>query len=769
MAYKENKYRLNQENKEYMLITSTDGQSLKISCQDTKIPNAINYIKYYTLENIHSIDLLRPIPSLEETLIVLDKLISSEKIGVKPSNNQLKISIYLKRGGSIVFLLDPGTLNVAANQLQSNSRKYSEQQYNEQQYNEQQYNEQQYAQQQFNEQYPPEIFQQGAVQTKTIVHPIQFLKTTINNPIIKDPAYNQYPQTNYTNTNNNNNYNNANSLQPNYEQNYFDNSYGVQNTYENYEQNNINTYGQTETRTSKANYEQQQVNDSYGQRQQEQTQNNNNINYEHQPQQSYDVNNYNNYAYEQTGQQQSYDYNQYFQQQPQNVVDNTNNYQYQQQVTEKKYINKSVKPEIDYGHTGHVYETNQQYITEQKPSQSVPVNSNNNIPLNVAQQQLINQQQIIQQPQQQPSLLEQKLLKENENLKVDIQRYIAQNNQLKNQLQSFSVEREKFLSDKNTYATDNNEIITLRNENESLKAQLTEVPTLRRKVAEMEVLRGQLAELNSLRAKVSEMNVMKNQIVELEKLRNQVAENDILRQQISELGMLRAQAAESENLKKKVIELEDIKSQYEQEFLRMKSMIESQQQYDTNIEEENRELEYEQNVEQIAVKGDIIHNTAEIEMLTKKINKHNKKLTLNLLYKATIDSDKAVAFHEKCDSAESSLVLVETTKGKRFGGFTTCSWRGDCIDKKDEEAFVFSLDKMMTYDNIPGEDAVGCYPKFGPIFLGCQIRIYDNAFSKGGTTFEKGLNFNTEEDFELNGGERVFGVKEIEVYEVIPQ
>ena len=198
-------------------------------------------------------------------------------------------------------------------------------------------------------------------------------------------------------------------------------------------------------------------------------------------------------------------------------------------------------------------------------------------------------------------------------------------------------------------------------------------------------------------------------------------------------------------------------------------MIESQQQYDTNIEEENRELEYEQNVEQIAVKGDIIHNTAEIEMLTKKINKHNKKLTLNLLYKATIDSDKAVAFHEKCDSAESSLVLVETTKGKRFGGFTTCSWRGDCIDKKDEEAFVFSLDKMMTYDNIPGEDAVGCYPKFGPIFLGCQIRIYDNAFSKGGTTFEKGLNFNTEEDFELNGGERVFGVKEIEVYEVIPQ
>ena len=156
-------------------------------------------------------------------------------------------------------------------------------------------------------------------------------------------------------------------------------------------------------------------------------------------------------------------------------------------------------------------------------------------------------------------------------------------------------------------------------------------------------------------------------------------------------------------------------------------------------------------------------------MLTRKINKLNRKLTLNLLYKATADSDKAEAFHGKCDDAKSTIVLVETDKGLRFGGYTTCSWAGDCIDKKDEDAFVFSLDKMKTYDNIPGEDAIGCYPKFGPIFLGCQIRIYDNAFSKGGTTFEKGLNYNTEEDFELTDGDRIFNVKDIEVYEVIPQ
>ena len=240
------------------------------------------------------------------------------------------------------------------------------------------------------------------------------------------------------------------------------------------------------------------------------------------------------------------------------------------------------------------------------------------------------------------------------------------------------------------------------------------------------------------------------------------------------MEVLKAQAAESENLRIKVEQLEGIRMEYEQELSKMREMMgqgqrDIQDYGNTSSGEEDKELGYENTVEQIAVKGDIIHNTEEIEMLTKKINKDNQRLTLNLLYKATVDSDKAAAFHERCDGAESSLVLVETDKGLRFGGFTTCSWRGDCIDKKDEEAFVFSLDKMVTYDNIPGEDAVGCYPKFGPIFLGCQIRIYDDAFTKGGTTFEKGLNYNTEEDFELNGGERVFGVKEIEVYEVIPQ
>ena len=374
-------------------------------------------------------------------------------------------------------------------------------------------------------------------------------------------------------------------------------------------------------------------------------------------------------------------------------------------------------------------------------------------------------------------------------------------NLLKNEHQQLQSQLNNLSGEVNNYKNSQYEVNTLRAENEAYKQQLSELNALRSKAQEANILRAQLEqltplkqqvqemaaaknqliELNALRAKVAELSNIKAQLGELNNLRQQVGQMNILKQQLDELDALRNKVADNEALKKKIEELENLKLEYEEEIKVLRS---AQRNTNTNLETnskanlssakkssgmDSKQIMFEDKPEQICVKGDIIHNTDELEMITRRINKLNKKLTLNLIYKASADSDKASAFHSKCDDAQSSLVLVETDKGKRFGGYTTCSWKGDCIDKKDEDAFVFSLDKMKTYDNIPGEDAVGCYPKFGPIFLGCQIRIYDNAFSKGGTTYEKGLNYNTEEDFELTGGDRAFNVREIEVYEVIPQ
>ena len=262
---------------------------------------------------------------------------------------------------------------------------------------------------------------------------------------------------------------------------------------------------------------------------------------------------------------------------------------------------------------------------------------------------------------------------------------------------------------------------------------------------ENESLREEIEELkqnfnivsNDKESLVNDINILKTT---LENQQKASINEDEIKRLIEENSIFRIKAQENELLKKQI---EDLQYQIQ--------MSQEKEEYDENNE----------------VKGDIIHDMRELEMITKKINKENKKVIINLLYKASADGDRASIFHEKCDNAKSTIVLVETKNGMRFGGYTTCSWSGNCVDKTDTSAFIFSFDKMKTYDNIPGDEAIGCYPKFGPIFLGCQIKINDNFFTKGGTTFEKELNFNTEEDYELTNGDREFEVKDIEVYEVI--
>ena len=324
---------------------------------------------------------------------------------------------------------------------------------------------------------------------------------------------------------------------------------------------------------------------------------------------------------------------------------------------------------------------------------------------------------------------------------------MEENNLLKKQLEGYN-------KDLDNVENQNDEIRKmyedLQNEYNQYRAQTEDMNK------ENEILRGQIEELNNNFTMInSELdNIRKENEIFKSNLEQQKKDlnEDMVNKLIEENNELRKSAEENEYLKKQIEELK-IKIQNT----------------NTNTNNNNDQEAPRPEEDEDEEKGEIIHDMKELELITDKINKgnSNQKIIINLLYKASVDGDKAAIFHEKCDQAKSTIVLIETLNGKRFGGFTSCSWSGNCEDKNDPQAFIFSLDKMETYDNIPGDEAIGCYPKFGPIFLGCQIKIFDNAFSKGGTTFEKELNFNTKEDYELTGGDRVFQIKEIEVYEVV--
>ena len=165
--------------------------------------------------------------------------------------------------------------------------------------------------------------------------------------------------------------------------------------------------------------------------------------------------------------------------------------------------------------------------------------------------------------------------------------------------------------------------------------------------------------------------------------------------------------------------------------------------------------------------SDIITNINELDIINKKLLRQNKRTVYTLIYKATRDGDKAENFHQMCDSYNNTVVLIKTLKGRRFGGFTHETWDGEDQNKVDNRAFLFSIDKQKVYNVIKNEEAIGCYKLNGPDFCGWQIVVQDNFLSnKQCYTGEKEMNYRTDEDYELNGGEKYFGVQELEVFQV---
>lgn len=161
--------------------------------------------------------------------------------------------------------------------------------------------------------------------------------------------------------------------------------------------------------------------------------------------------------------------------------------------------------------------------------------------------------------------------------------------------------------------------------------------------------------------------------------------------------------------------------------------------------------------------SDVIERENELDLIKDRLGKNN--LNLILLYKATRDGDDAEIFHAKVGDTKNNITLIKTSQGVRFGGYTSQSWDGVNIFKEDDSAFIFSLTKLKTYDVNQKESAIWCYPNYGPVFEGYQIDIFDRFLTRDlSKTGKRGLGYDTNEDYELNNGEKNFVVDEMEVY-----
>ena len=766
-------YKLEQNGKVYMFSTSLVGDNIRLSCKNSSSPKNKRYSRDFTIENLRKLDkLFNVLKTPIQAIQYIDEALRQQKVGVTEENNGIKITFYITTKGITNQIDIPlGDMNSMMNTSNGNEYLYQNEKIENYEINNA----------------PQEINYEQYFQN------IEYNQDIQNTPI-ENVDYNQYTTTNIES--------NTNIYTP--EQNYQENT----NT-----EFDVNKYfSDTNTNTAEGPYISPADNNEVQEYQQEQ-----NINTNLEVEQYNNINNINNIN--------EYNNNQMINQTETKEVENTDiNFDEQiKQILQQENSNVNINVnEINSNNIITTQAEEKEINQESKPlttTKVLPVKTTTRIlppigpftslngldlhklgMMNSEHQKMPPFEQVFEnttpEPQTetkteyyeineqistQPKYVTKAETKTTKttmttNINTNMNQNINVDSYLMKNIPSADITQRPLASNQtqiiNNIKTENislkKQIAELRKSQKEIqnvtitKSQLAELDSLRKKVAEFEILKGQLKELNTLRMQLAEFNSAKAQLKELNILKEKInAQN-------KELAQLRLKAAEAEKLKLQVQELEKIKLKYEKDIVGLKESLRIYS-IKTNAKEEKEEKEVieDDTPEEITVKGDIIHDTNELELITKKINAKNQKLTLNLLYKASADSDKAAAFHAKCDQAKSTIVLIETDKGKRFGGFTSCSWEGDCLEKQDESAFVFSLDKMKTYDNIPGEEAIGCYPKFGPIFLGCQIRIYNDAFTKGGSTFERGLNFDTEEDYELTGGDRIFKVKEIEVYEVV--
>ena len=145
----------------------------------------------------------------------------------------------------------------------------------------------------------------------------------------------------------------------------------------------------------------------------------------------------------------------------------------------------------------------------------------------------------------------------------------------------------------------------------------------------------------------------------------------------------------------------------------------------------------------------------------------NKRFVSELLFRKTEDGSKPEDFHNKCDNKGTTLIIIETKKGYKFGAYTELNWNYNnhgC--QKDQSTFLFSFNNRQKYNIQNSNGSIGCNGSYDLWYGSSWPEIY---FDK---TLDKGRSFDNQSSStfkikrELTNGEEYWEVKELEVFKL---
>ena len=145
-----------------------------------------------------------------------------------------------------------------------------------------------------------------------------------------------------------------------------------------------------------------------------------------------------------------------------------------------------------------------------------------------------------------------------------------------------------------------------------------------------------------------------------------------------------------------------------------------------------------------------------------------KDIKFNLLFKKSTDGNTTKDFHDHCDNKGKTLIIIETTEGRKFGGVTYDNWNTNNSWRTNPKDFVFSLDLNKKYNYSGSGDTTIGDITYGFAFGNSRTNAVDICFHN--QSLNEGIS-NSSPSFktnkELNNGNEKFRTKEIEVYQII--
>jgi len=124
------------------------------------------------------------------------------------------------------------------------------------------------------------------------------------------------------------------------------------------------------------------------------------------------------------------------------------------------------------------------------------------------------------------------------------------------------------------------------------------------------------------------------------------------------------------------------------------------------------------------IESNIIDNDDFVKYIINWVNP-NKISKTKLLYSLSRNGDKIYKFHKLCNNKGNTLTLFHIEDGNKVGIYTNISWDCNSDYKKDNETFLFNLNKNKKFTNKKNKKLRGFCPDYGPFVedFGCKTSM----------------------------------------------